>query len=106
MYSKFANWLDKALDRELPLGIGAFIFNLYEDIDKFWTIELAGTTAFDESHEDWACDEVFVPGGRSLTWYEDTDWASILCQMESIILCYLNGGRQGVSRCCGRLCGW
>lgn len=58
-YSEFAAWLDEVLKEQLPEGIAAFNFNLYEGDDSF-DIQLIGASRFDEEDDDWACDEVFT----------------------------------------------
>ncbi len=36
----------------------AFGFNLYDDGDFHWSMELIGTSEFDVDDEDWLCNEV------------------------------------------------
>ena len=42
----FFEWLDLLLKNELSSEIKAIIFNLYEDTDNKWSIELVGTFSF------------------------------------------------------------
>ena len=56
----FFEWLDLILKNELNSEIKAINFNLYEDTDNKWSIELVGTFSFDRDNDDWACDEVFA----------------------------------------------
>lgn len=39
---------------------GAVNFNLYENGNNQWSMELVGTSNFDAEYSDWACDEVFA----------------------------------------------
>ena len=39
---------------ELSSEIKAIIFNLYEDTDNKWSIELVGTFSFNTDNDDWA----------------------------------------------------
>ena len=43
-YGEFSAWLDEVLKEELPEGIAAFNFNLYEGEDAF-DIQLIGTSS-------------------------------------------------------------
>ncbi len=61
-YVLFANWLDKIMEHELPKGIVAYNFNLYEGSDRTYDIQLVGTDEFDESDEDWACTDYYTSG--------------------------------------------
>lgn len=51
---------------EFPSDIVALSFNLYEP----YSIEMIGSTQFDEDDEDWACSEDFVPTQRSCPDFE------------------------------------
>ena len=59
MYERFAEWLDIVLNTELPNELTAFCFNLYEEENYTWSVELIGASQFDEEDSDWACYEVF-----------------------------------------------
>ena len=50
----FFEWLDLLLKNELSSEIKAIIFNLYEDTDNKWSIELVGTFSFNTDNDDWA----------------------------------------------------
>lgn len=55
-------WLIQINQTEkLPEDIVALNFNLYEGP---YAIDLIGSATFDESDEDWACNEDFIPGLR------------------------------------------
>lgn len=62
----------------LPSEIAALSFNLYEEP---YSIELVGSTWFDEKDEDWACDEDFEPTQRSCPDFEipgNLKWEEVL----------------------------
>ena len=40
-------------------------FNIYEDSDDEWSVEIVGTGSFDEEDEDWECDEITDLGSTS-----------------------------------------
>lgn len=46
MYDKLATWIDKALAQGLPEDIVAACFNIYEDADNSWSLELVGCSSF------------------------------------------------------------
>ena len=51
----FFVWLDSILKDELNNDVKAINFNLYEDADNKWSIELVGTFSFNKDDDDWAC---------------------------------------------------
>ena len=46
--------------------IKAINFNLYEDTDNKWSVELVGTFSFDRDNDDWACDVDYEPVDKYL----------------------------------------
>lgn len=56
---KFAQWIDTVLSSDLPLGIAAFHFNLY-DGPQTHDVQLVGCPAYDPDDADWACDDIFM----------------------------------------------
>ena len=93
MYNEFEAWLDGALSVELPEDIVAFNFNLYEDGDNLWSIELIGASSFDAEDPDWACDEVFTNREEPLSWSAETDWENVLETMTVYVEKYLEEGK-------------
>ena len=59
-YDEFQIWLDEQLPKQKLDGVVAFNFNLYEDADNKWSMELVGTDVFSKENTDWACSEVFA----------------------------------------------
>ncbi len=57
---EFTEWLDSVLESELPEGIKAFNFNLYEGIDDDYHIELIASPTSPKDDIDWACYELFT----------------------------------------------
>lgn len=94
MYEKIEEWLNNILKQEIPSGVIAFNFNLYEDMDNNWSIELVGTESFDIDDEDWACDEVTDFGTRDnpFCWHKEAEWNEILKETASVLNNYLNNG--------------
>ncbi len=90
-YEQFAKWLDGFMDHGFE-EVVALNFNLYEDGDDKWSVELVGTASFDEDDDDWACDEVFSNRETPLVWEENVDWETILSEVKELICTYLDCG--------------
>lgn len=90
-YEQFAKWLDGFMDHGIE-EVVALNFNLYEDGDAKWSVELVGTASFDEDDDDWACDEVFSNRETPLVWEENADWETILSKVQEFIRRYLEHG--------------
>ena len=73
-YSDFEKWVDTSLSIDLPDGIQAFCFNLYEDGDGNWSAEIVGAGSFDKDDSDWACDEVFSNRKNPIRWKSRRSW--------------------------------
>ena len=54
MYQKIEKWIDKVLQQDFPDDVVAVMFNLYEDGDALYSMEVVGTESFDDEDEDWA----------------------------------------------------
>ena len=98
MYRKIETWLNNVLEykipSQIPSSIRAFCFNLYEDVNNVWSMELVGTESFDPDDEDWACDEITDFGTREepLSWEKETDWNEVLSEVSSALQDYLKNG--------------
>ncbi len=93
MYNKFERWIGNILSQELPTDILAIIFNLYEEENNVWSLELVGTASFDTDDDDWACDEMFNTRETPLRWEQKAIWEEILVNISSIITKYLEKGQ-------------
>lgn len=94
MYNEVANWLNDVLKQEIPEEVAAFCFNLYDDGDNAWSMELVGTERFDAEDEDWPCDEVTDFGTREglLEWNKETQWEAVLAEICEVLKQYLEKG--------------
>lgn len=94
-YSNFEEWLDGILSNENEMSddIVAFCFNLYEDADDFWSVELVGSASFDKDDNDWPCDEVFSTRETPLTWRFIMTYEECLHTIESHLSEYLQNGK-------------
>lgn len=86
MKDTIGKWLIQINQKEkLPQNIVALNFNLYEGL---YALDLIGSATYDESDEDWACNEDFIPGLRrcpSLEIPDDKSWEKVLKIVESIL---------------------
>lgn len=92
-YDDFEKWVDAALTVELPEKIEAFCFNLYEEGNNVYAVEIIGSPSFDETDEDWACDEVFNNRDYPLLWKSDKSWEGVLEDTKALVKRYLKEGR-------------
>lgn len=96
-YELLSSWLDKILEQELPEGIMAFNFNLYEGSEGTYDIQLIGSDEFDEDDGDWACTDYFTTG-ENICYIKRTkeieDWEDGLNYIRKLVEQYLNEGRN------------
>lgn len=61
IYLEFAKWLDNLLEtNDMPENTAAFCFNLYDEEDETYGIQLIASDEFDENDGgDWACSEIW-----------------------------------------------
>ena len=93
MYEQFEEWLNSVLDTGLPqetIGVG---FNIYEDCNMKWSIQLISTDSFDEEDEDWMCEEIFSTEENLFTWQSEDNWEMILQQAMHLASSYLDKGK-------------
>lgn len=95
MNNSIANWIDNILDKDIPETVVAFCFNLYEESDNCWAMELVGTDCFDLVDEDWACNEVTDFGSREqlYRWRMEYKWDEALKYMSNELKLYLKNGK-------------
>ena len=92
-YRDFEKWVDTALAVELPENIEAFCFNLYEKGNNVYAVEIIGSPTFDDTDEDWACDEVLNNRGYPLCWKSDKSWEGVLEDTVALVKRYLKEGK-------------
>lgn len=95
MFQIISDWLDSVPLGEIPAEVVAFGFNLYEDAEDHWSVELVGTYQFDPEDEDWMCCEVTDFGTREAccTWHEKTTWMEIQKKVIAALNEYLEKGK-------------
>ena len=96
MMKNVADWIDNVLhNNAVTTDIVAFCFNLYEESDSSWSMELVGTERFDLEDEDWACNEVTDFGSREnlYNWKMECEWDEALAYMVNELKQYLSSGK-------------
>lgn len=94
-YTKMVNWIDSILSQGVPEEVIAFCFNLYDDGDNRWSIEIVGTNYFNKRDVDWPCYEIVDFGTREnpFAWVADMSWDKVLDETTLIIRDYLQTGK-------------
>ncbi len=89
------NWLDNILINDIQRDVHALCFNLYQDLDCRWSLELIGTNDYDENNDDWACDEVCDFGTRKNPFVlrYRAYWEIVLNLIYSVLLDYMESGK-------------
>ena len=89
-------WIDEQVPDQLPKNVIGISFNLFENQNGFG-IEIIGSSSFDETDEDWACDEIWEPKQRQFEIAKNisgNDWKSCLENMKNIVSEYLENGNK------------
>lgn len=94
LYDEFESWMSNVFQNDISDEVCAINFNIYEDADGRWSLEVVGTSSFDENDEDWACDEVtdFNTRDNMFVWKQDISWKEALSSVKDIISKYLEIG--------------
>lgn len=60
IYIKFENWLDNLLENnDMPADTKAFNFNLYDECNNVYGIQIIASDRFDVDDDEWACYELW-----------------------------------------------
>lgn len=94
MNIEFFSWLDDILTQEFPQETVAICFNLYEEEENKWSVELIGTDDFDEEDDDWACDEIVDFRDNLFHFEMITDWENVWDIVNKLILEYMDNGTE------------
>ena len=94
MYEKMSAWLDGVFSKTIPDGVVSVCFNLYEDGEGSWSMEVVGCSSFDSEDPDWACDEVTDFGTREepFAWTDDSIWEKVLSDTTKLLYQYVQEG--------------
>ena len=95
LYTKVAKWLDNVLSQKISEEVVAFCFNLYDDGNNNWSMELVGTERFDVEDEEWCCEEITDFGTREglLAWNKETEWDKVLDEIKTVLNEYIENGK-------------
>ncbi len=99
MFYEISKWLDDVLEdisnTGIPDEVIAFGFNLYDDGDDNWSMELIGASEFDTDDEDWLCNEVtdFDTRDAPFQWCKKAEWEEILNEVICLLNRYLESGK-------------
>jgi len=93
MYQDFERWLNRILEQKLPQKAVAINFNIYEEEDFNWSIQMVACGSYTEGNDDWAADEVFSTEEDLYVWKQETDWEEICDVSEEMIGQYLLDGK-------------
>lgn len=85
-------WIDSIFKNTIPDEVVAIAFNLYEEENNHWSIEMIGSSSFDAEDSDWACDEIFDTRDHMLSWTQDAAWEEILQEAVEKIQRYTEAG--------------
>ena len=59
IYIEFEKWLSKLLENDMPDNTAAYNFNIYEEGDETYGVQLIASDEFSEDDDDWACSEIW-----------------------------------------------
>lgn len=60
IYNAFTDWLNSLLEKDMPENTKAYNFNLYEEEDETYGIQLIASDRFYENDGgEWACSEIY-----------------------------------------------
>ena len=95
LYHKVSKWLDSSLAQKIPDEVMAFCFNLYDDGNGRWSMELIGAGSFDLDDSDWPCEEVtdFMTRESPFVWNSSSKWDVVLNEMADVLKKYLQHGK-------------
>lgn len=91
-YDGFQKWLDAQIPKYPLDNAVAVHFNLYEDANDQWSVELVGTSAFSPNDPGWACGEVFATRNNPYVIRRAVAFQEILEIFKKCVVTYLNKG--------------
>lgn len=96
MFKQISDWIDNTLINNFMDNIVAIAFNLYDDGNNTWSLEMVGTSEFDIDDSDWACNELSDFGTRDnpFVWNAESSWEDILQSVSTILKKYLEEGKN------------
>lgn len=98
-YPALEEWIDTSLSVKLPDEINCFCFNIYEDADNAYSLELVGYTSFDKNDENWDTEEIVINRDHPLRWNTSVSPDGILTEIRYLIREHLPKGKYGSLLC-------
>lgn len=87
----FSTWLDRVLSKITKESIVAFCFNLYEEDDTAFSIQVVGCPSYDKQNDDWACNSAFS-SKEDVFYFKSNDWNSALQEGIELVENYMRNG--------------
>lgn len=93
---KMAEWIDEVLEQMVSDEVVAFCFNLYDDGNNQWSMELIGASSFCLEDEYWPCEEITNFGTRENPYRFERDeaWEVVLEEVIAALKEYLANGTK------------
>lgn len=91
MYKEFESWLDTTIEKGLPVGKG-LCFDIYDDGNHSWSIDLIISSSFDPEDDDWVTDVVFT-SEDTYSFRQVAEWDDVLEDAIQDMLKYLDQGK-------------
>lgn len=86
-------YLDAKLSELVKIeSVAAVSVNLYDSGNHYWSLEVVGTSDFDEINSDWACEEIYTSRNEPFSWHQMENWETILDTIVLELENYLNFG--------------
>lgn len=88
----FSTWLGRVLSKITKESIVAFCFNLYEEDDTAFSIQVVGCPSYDKQNDDWACNSAFS-SKEDVFYFKSNDWNSALQEGIELVENYMRNGQ-------------
>lgn len=98
-YQDLAEWIDSSLNTNLSDDIKCFCFNIYDDGDNDYSIEIAGYAPFYMNGEELGTEQMVINRDSPFVWNTPKSPDEILSETKHLIGEYLRKGRYGSLLC-------
>lgn len=97
IYDEFAKWLDNLLKNDMPDSVIAYNFNIYDEEDETYGVQLIASDEFSEDDDDWACSEVYT-SEEDIFYIDHSDEKDADCErglefISQLVDMYINDGK-------------
>ena len=96
----FKSWVKKQMKKPISDEVIAFNFNLYENSDDGYDVQIVGCPTYDSDDPDWACRAIFS-SEEDLFHFLSEDWESALTDFQAVLEDYLdsNTDKNALTAC-------